>query len=63
VFTVGFNKYGQLGVANSLFAHAEEPIEVFTDNLKIKKISSGWHHNLMLGEDGNLYGFGARLNG
>jgi alpha-tubulin suppressor-like RCC1 family protein len=63
VFSVGFNKYGQLGVANSLFAHAEEPIEVFTDNLKIKQIASGWHHNLMLGEDGNLYGFGARLNG
>lgn len=63
VFSVGFNKYGQLGVANSLYAHAEEPIEVFTDGLNIKSIASGWHHNIMLGDDGRLYGFGARLHG
>ena len=43
--------------------HTEEPIEVFTDGVKIKAIDAGWHHNLLLGEDGNLYGFGARLNG
>ena len=60
---MGHNNYGQLGIANSLYLHAEEPIEVYTDGLKVKEISSGWHHNLLLGEDGNLYGFGARLNG
>lgn len=43
--------------------HVEEPVEVFTDGLKIKEISAGWHHNLLLSEDGRLYGFGARLNG
>jgi len=43
--------------------HAEEPIEVFTDGIKITKISAGWHHNLLLAEDGRLYGFGARING
>lgn len=46
-----------------MYMHAEEPIEVFTDGVKIKEMSSGWHHNLLLGEDGNLYGFGARWNG
>ena len=63
VFSVGFNKYGQLGVSNSLYIHAEEPIEVYTDGLKIKEIASGWHHTLLLDEDDNLYGFGARMNG
>jgi alpha-tubulin suppressor-like RCC1 family protein len=63
VFATGYNKYGQLGVSNSMFMHAEEPIEVFTDGLKIEKVSAGWHHNLLLAEDGKLYGFGARING
>jgi alpha-tubulin suppressor-like RCC1 family protein len=43
--------------------HAEEPIEVFTDGLKILDIAAGWHHNILLAADGNVYGFGARLNG
>lgn len=63
VFAVGFNKYGQLGVSNSMYMHAEEPIEVFTDGLRIKDISTGQHHNLLLAEDGQLFGFGARLHG
>ncbi len=50
-------------MSNSLFVHVEEPVEVFTDNLRIKKITAGWHHNLLLGEDDRLYGFGARMNG
>ena len=63
VWSVGYNKYGQLGVSNSIYMHAEEPIEVFTDGLKIKDIEVGWHHNLLLSECGELYGFGARMNG
>ena len=43
--------------------HAEEPIEVFTDGMKIKEIATGWHHNLLLNEEGELFGFGARMNG
>ena len=46
-----------------MYIHAEEPVEIYTDGLKIKEISVGWHHNLLRGEDENLYGFGARMNG
>lgn len=63
LFSCGFNKYGQAGISNSLFAHVEEPTEVFIDGLKIKEICAGWHHNLILSEDNRLYGFGARMNG
>ncbi len=63
MFTVGYNKYGQLGVSNSLYMHAEEPIQVFTDGMLIKDIAAGWHHNLLLNTDGELFGFGARMNG
>lgn len=63
VYSVGYNKYGQLGVSNSIYMHAEEPIEVFTDGMKIKEIATGWHHNLLLNEEGELFGFGARMNG
>jgi alpha-tubulin suppressor-like RCC1 family protein len=63
LWSVGFNKYGQLGVSNSMYMHAEEPIEVFTDGLVIKQIASGWHHNLLLAEDGRVYGFGNRMHG
>ena len=26
-------------------------------------MAAGWHHNLLLADDGKLYGFGARMNG
>jgi alpha-tubulin suppressor-like RCC1 family protein len=63
VWAVGYNKYGQLGVSNSIYMHAEEPIEVFTDGVRIKDIAAGWHHNLLLSECGQLFGFGTRING
>jgi alpha-tubulin suppressor-like RCC1 family protein len=63
LYAVGYNKYGQLGLSNSLYMHTEDPVEVFTDGIKVKKVVAGWHHNLILGEDGKLYGFGARNNG
>jgi len=50
-------------MSNSIYMHAEEVNEVFTDGLKIKNISAGWHHNILQDENGTLYGFGARMNG
>ena len=34
-----------------MYMHAEDPIEVFTDCLRMKQISSGQNHNLLLSED------------
>jgi hypothetical protein len=36
LYASGYNKYGQAGVSNSMYMHVEEPLEVFTDGLKIK---------------------------
>ena len=63
LYGLGYNKYGQVGLSNSLYLHVEEPIEIFTDGIKIKDISVGSHHTLILDEEGKLYGFGARMNG
>ncbi|TNV78494.1 hypothetical protein FGO68_gene9950 [Halteria grandinella] len=63
LYATGFNKYGQCGVSNSLYVHVEEPVQVYTDGMRVEEISSGWHHTLLRGEDGQLYGFGARMNG
>lgn len=63
LYGMGYNKYGQLGLNNSLYLHAEEATEIFTDNLEIDQIAVGAHHCLILGKDGELYGFGARMNG
>ena len=52
LFGLGYNKYGQLGISNSLYLHAEEPVEIFTDGIKIKQLVSGAHHNLILSEEG-----------
>jgi len=63
LFGLGYNKYGQVGISNSLYLHAEEPVEIFTDGVEIAQVAVGSHHNLVLGRDGRLYGFGARMNG
>ena len=63
LYGLGFNKYGQVGISNSLYLHAEEPVEIFTDGIRIKQVSVGSHHSLILDHDGNLFGFGARNNG
>ena len=63
VYGLGYNKYGQVGLSNSIYLHAEEPVEIFTDGLDIQEVSVGAHHCIMLDKSGTLYGFGARMNG
>lgn len=43
--------------------HSETPVEVYTGGINIKKIACGWHHTLVLDEDGKIYHFGAKLSG
>ena len=35
LYGLGYNKYGQVGISNSLYLHAEEPVEIFTDGVEI----------------------------
>ncbi len=63
LYGLGYNKYGQLGINSSLYQHSEEAMEVFTDGLDIDQIAVGAHHCLILDKNGDLYGFGARMNG
>lgn len=63
VYTLGSNAYGQAGVSNYLFPHVEEPTEVYTEGLNIKQIACGNHHNLVLDDEGRMYGFGSRVRG
>ena len=51
LYGLGFNMYGQLGMPNSVYAHAEEPVEVFLDGLKVKDVKCGAHHTLLLSTD------------
>ena len=34
LFSVGYNKYGQLGISNTQYAHAEYPVEVYLDGVE-----------------------------
>ena len=63
LYGLGYNRYGQLGISNSLYVHAESPVEIFTDGIQIKDVVSGSHHTLVLSEDNELYGFGAKMHG
>lgn len=63
LYSTGFNMHGQTGFSNTLYDHIEVPTEVDTAGIKIAKIVSGNHHNLILSEDGKLYGFGSSVSG
>ena len=64
LYSLGYNSYGQLGLSNALYAHTETPVEVFLpEGVKVKQMSTGNHHTLVLGENGKVYGFGAKLHG
>jgi alpha-tubulin suppressor-like RCC1 family protein len=54
VLSWGSNYWGQLGVDDS-----SEPIIIELNDLKIKKISFGEFHSLLLSCEGDIYAFGS----
>jgi hypothetical protein len=56
VFGWGDNYYGQLGVDVKYYSN--KPIIIELNDLKIKKISCGYRHSLLLSCDGDIYAFG-----
>ena len=56
LYTMGNNEYGELGVITNDKNNFHK-VNFFLDK-KIKKISTGFRHTLVLCEDGNLYAFG-----
>jgi alpha-tubulin suppressor-like RCC1 family protein len=59
IYALGNNIHGQLGFSSYLYKSAEKPTLLMLDGLKVKQIASGFHHNLVLSEEGKIYGFGS----
>lgn len=59
VYALGNNRFGQIGFSNFLYKEAEKPRKIDTGGVKITHISAGHHHNLLIDEEGKLYGFGS----
>ena len=57
----GDNTYGELGIENSLFA--EHPIKLTFFEQKIKKITTGARHSLILDEFNKVFAFGDNSEG
>jgi alpha-tubulin suppressor-like RCC1 family protein len=60
VYTLGVNRFGQLGDSNINIQITDVPVrmEFINPNEQIKEIAIGDNHNLMLSKDGTLYGNG-----
>ncbi len=58
VYSWGLNKYGQLGIGNTLNKNSPTRIELNYQKYKITKISCGQKHSFILTESGILFTFG-----
>jgi RCC1 and BTB domain-containing protein len=59
VYSWGFNKTGQLGIGNTFYNKENIPMKInLSEDLKIKSISCGIAHSLLLTTDGDIYAFG-----
>jgi alpha-tubulin suppressor-like RCC1 family protein/tRNA A-37 threonylcarbamoyl transferase component Bud32 len=62
VYSWGNNKYGQLGIGNTLNSNEPKFVAVIDENkcnVSIKKISCGISHSFLLSRDGYIYWFGS----
>lgn len=63
LYTLGSNMHGQIGLSNHIYDFARVPFLVNTEGLKIKQISAGHHHSLIVDSEGKLFGFGSNKLG
>ena len=63
LYSLGSNRFGQWGAPAYLHPIIEKPQEILLDGLKIKQMSAGNHHNLILSEEGKVYAFGSKSKG
>jgi alpha-tubulin suppressor-like RCC1 family protein len=66
VYSWGYNKFGQLGIGNTVDSNEPKFVAVIDENecnVFIEKISCGEDHSLLLSSDGNVYAFGRNRDG
>lgn len=62
LYTFGYSAHGQLGLHNTVNQCVPQLVTDFAE-IKISQIAAGWHHSLVLTENGDLYGCGHGGNG
>jgi hypothetical protein len=66
VYSWGYNKFGQLGIGNTVKSNEPQFVVVIDENkcnVFIEKISCGTDHSLLLSSDGYIYAFGSNSDG
>ena len=62
LYTFGNNYYGQLGLGNNTNTNIPTLVNV-PGALKVKAVSCGGHHTVIITEDDNIYSFGHNFDG
>jgi len=62
LYSFGNNLFGQLGIKDKYLSYVFTPTKI-NINLKIKDISCGDYHTILLTDNGNIYGFGSNKYG
>lgn len=62
LYSFGDNSFGQLGIGNKKMQKKPQLV-IFPDGVKANTITSNGNHSLVIGTDGNLYGFGQNKHG
>ena len=64
IYSFGYNKYGQLGLGNNINRNIPEKIPIIDTNIiKVKAISAGKFHSLIIDENNDVYSFGNNKHG